>query len=354
MAKRSRLKELIAEREPDHFYALPHMVVRSAEFQSLTPRATKLLFSLLAQFLGDNNGNLSAAWKVMKAIGWTSRDQLDKAIVELHAANFITVTKQGGKHKPTLYAVTFYAIHWCGGKLDLHPANWPCRQFLGSWRRQEGAIAATETKRAANRRAANVLKATIPLSRQAGQSANDSPARRVNSPEKAAERPTGRASQAHFRGSIDPPSGPLSRGATPGGTATDAGTAREQAELPAPAFPSAAVVDLDAHRGAAGAASGPTPTPAGPIVDSVALLGYANLRGMIERRLVEQGRLGTVVSPWLSKIRRKYGPERTEAMLRDCVRQDPGDYEVWIRADLETLRNTDAAGLSRQPAALAR
>ena len=85
------------KREAGGFVALPHAVLRSTEFAGLSPFALKALMDLLSQYVGDNNGDLCAAWKVMAKRGWRSRDSLAKGIRQLRDADFIVVTRQGGK-----------------------------------------------------------------------------------------------------------------------------------------------------------------------------------------------------------------------------------------------------------------
>jgi hypothetical protein len=161
---RNRHKEHRDKREPGGYVALPHAVLRSEEFSRLSPKACKLLMDLLAQYRGNNNGDLCAAWTLMKPRGWTSKDQLGAAIREVLAADFAVLTRQGGKHKASLYAVTFYEIDWCGGKLDMTTPN---RQYMGEWRRLPPKV--------------TPLKPVISLPRPAGQWSEDCPARRVNS-----------------------------------------------------------------------------------------------------------------------------------------------------------------------------
>jgi hypothetical protein len=133
-----RYKDHAQKREIGGFVPLPHAVLRSGEFAALSPFAVKALMDLLAQYRGDNNGDLSAAWRVMALRGWRSRDSLGKGLAELKRAEFIVVTRQGAaggigkKRVPTLYAATFYEIDWCGGKLDLKT---PTRAHMGAWRK---------------------------------------------------------------------------------------------------------------------------------------------------------------------------------------------------------------------------
>lgn len=95
------------------FAALPYTVLKSAKFASLSPVAVKLMLDLLSQYDGKNNGDLCAAYSVMQKRGWSSKSNLAKALKELMDNQFIVLSEQGGRHKPTLYAITFYAIDEC-------------------------------------------------------------------------------------------------------------------------------------------------------------------------------------------------------------------------------------------------
>lgn len=109
-------------------------MLRSESFAVLSPHATKLLFDLLAQYNLRNNGDLSMSFeKAMRPRGWKSKDTLNKARLELLEAGFIVLTRQGGLHQCSLYAVTFYAVDHCEGKLEIGAT----RTALGSWRKNE-------------------------------------------------------------------------------------------------------------------------------------------------------------------------------------------------------------------------
>lgn len=130
---RNRFKEAKAKREGGGFVPLPFVVLRSHNFTLLSAYAVKLLNDLLAQYRGNNNGDLCAAWTVMHPRGWKSKDTLNKALKELLAGNWVEVTRQGGRNKATLYALTFYAIDDCKGKLDVNATGSP----NGAWRKNE-------------------------------------------------------------------------------------------------------------------------------------------------------------------------------------------------------------------------
>lgn len=124
------------------FFQLPHAVMDSPNFGALSGSAVKLLTALGRQYCGTNNGDLSAAWRIMKPHGWRSRDTLQRAQRELLEAGMIEKTRQGGLHKCNLFALTWRAVDDCGGKLEVpstHVAS-------GLWRLpDQNRIASTDS-----------------------------------------------------------------------------------------------------------------------------------------------------------------------------------------------------------------
>jgi hypothetical protein len=110
---RSKFQKAKGRAESGSFVKLPHQVIRSPQFAALPATAVKALCGLLAQYRGNNNGDLVAALSIMQDYGWTSRDTLKRALDDLLAAGFIIVTRQGGNRIARLYAVTFYAVDAC-------------------------------------------------------------------------------------------------------------------------------------------------------------------------------------------------------------------------------------------------
>ncbi|SEL64026.1 hypothetical protein [Nitrosovibrio tenuis] len=117
-------------REPGGFAALPHCLLESQVFIELSAHAIKLLIDLLMQFKGFNNGDLCLAWSLMEKRGWKSRDTLNKARQELLNVELILITRYGDRKRPHLYALTFFAVDECGGKLDIHATEKP----MSLWR----------------------------------------------------------------------------------------------------------------------------------------------------------------------------------------------------------------------------
>ena len=114
------------------YSAKPHHIFRP-NFAKNTPSpasvlshaAAHLLDNLAAQFNGKNNGDLSAAPKVMALFGWNSNSAIVKSLNELIALGFIEKTRQGGRNKCSLYAITWQAIDDCQNKLDVKPTIIP-------------------------------------------------------------------------------------------------------------------------------------------------------------------------------------------------------------------------------------
>ena len=97
---------------------LKESLLSSREYAALSPRAVKLLIDIGSQYNGKNNGDLCAALEIMKSKGW-KKATLHRATMELLEAEFIFKTQQGGRHKPSLYALTFFQLDECGGKLEV-------------------------------------------------------------------------------------------------------------------------------------------------------------------------------------------------------------------------------------------
>ena len=130
------------------FTMLRHDVMDSPNYRALSHRAVRLLMDIARQYNGSNNGDLCVTYKVMKPRGWTSKDQLWKALEELEYYGLIVRSRQGGQHMCSLFALTWFEIHECKGKHELRaskspPNNWklvqkPYSQYLQSLPRHTG------------------------------------------------------------------------------------------------------------------------------------------------------------------------------------------------------------------------
>ncbi|WP_231940885.1 hypothetical protein [Acidihalobacter aeolianus] len=110
--------------------------METAKYRGLSASARALLLELSFQFKGGNNGDLGAGWALMRdRFGWRSPGTLARAKAELIGAGFITVARQGGRNRCSLYALTWQPIDDCldrdgASKLDIKPTRTP----LGTWR----------------------------------------------------------------------------------------------------------------------------------------------------------------------------------------------------------------------------
>ena len=118
--KRRRIK---GRQTTSSFLQLPHHVLDHEVFKTLSKRATKLVIDIASQYRGHNNGDLCAPFSLMRKRGWNSSDQLEKAKKELIEKDVILVARQGGRNKANLYALTWFPIDECNGKLDVAATN---------------------------------------------------------------------------------------------------------------------------------------------------------------------------------------------------------------------------------------
>tara|TARA_B100000809_G_scaffold163972_1_gene161328 strand:+ start:523 stop:870 length:348 start_codon:yes stop_codon:yes gene_type:complete len=107
-------------------------MIHHENFRTLSTRATKLLIDIAAQYRGSNNGDLCAPFRLMKQRGWRSSDQLYKARDELLDRELIVVSRQGGRNRCTLYALTWLSVDDCDGKLDINASGVPSHNWK-SW-----------------------------------------------------------------------------------------------------------------------------------------------------------------------------------------------------------------------------
>ena len=111
MAAKNRHK---GNRIGEAFVALPMSVANSPLFIALSPHAVKLLIDVAAQYRGDNNGDLSLAWKLMKPRGWRSEATLHKAKREIMDAGFLYETRKGQRpNLCSLFALTWHQLDPC-------------------------------------------------------------------------------------------------------------------------------------------------------------------------------------------------------------------------------------------------
>lgn len=96
------------------FLAVPHYVLRSPAFRTLSPPATKLLLAVGAQFSGDNNGELEMPFgELVRDWHYNSRTTISRAIGELLRTSLLVRTRKGrgyGNATASLYALGWHSI----------------------------------------------------------------------------------------------------------------------------------------------------------------------------------------------------------------------------------------------------
>ena len=117
-------------RETGTYTGIPHAVQDCANWAACSGTAIKMLCDVARQYNGKNNGDLCGALSVLQRYGWKSDDTVFWALRELRYYGLIVLTRQGGLHAPSLYAVTWHAIDACGGKLDCAETTTP----PGDWK----------------------------------------------------------------------------------------------------------------------------------------------------------------------------------------------------------------------------
>ena len=134
MAKTS-LKEIKHKRDGGGGAVLivPHVVLNSLAYLTLSGRAIKLLYDIAMQYNTYNNGALLASWRFMsEKRGWTSSDSLAKAKMELLERELIVQTVQGQlPNKASWYGITWLALDKIQG-LEISAAHWP-RGIYARW-----------------------------------------------------------------------------------------------------------------------------------------------------------------------------------------------------------------------------
>jgi hypothetical protein len=94
---------------------------------------------LAKEYKGHNNGDFSAAYSVLKSRGWNSPGTLSAALKELQADGWILLTRQGGKNRCSLYAITWWSIDGCNGKHDYAEEN----IARNTWKKLQSASVST-------------------------------------------------------------------------------------------------------------------------------------------------------------------------------------------------------------------
>lgn len=132
MATRPNLKGRMDA--PGGFAGVPRVVMDSHDYIELSYKSRVLLFDLAYQYRGNNNGNLTCAFSILKYRGWKREATISAAVDELIRAHLILRTREGRFANPgarcALYALTWQRVDECpSADLDHPPTIRPIRQF---------------------------------------------------------------------------------------------------------------------------------------------------------------------------------------------------------------------------------
>lgn len=111
------------------YSAIPHAVLDGAAFKGASHPAKALLFELMRQHTGGNNGHLHLSFSWLQRRGWKSRDVIQRAREELIERGLLIQTRQGGLNiGASRYALTWLHIsNYVGLEIerkDYHPGAW--------------------------------------------------------------------------------------------------------------------------------------------------------------------------------------------------------------------------------------
>lgn len=127
---KDRREKLKGRRGTEPFLQIPSSVLHSKAYGELDGWGVKLLVDIASQFRGHNNGDLCAAFSILKEKSWRSKGTLHKALSKLLEVGLIEQTRQGGRNRCSLYAITWRPIDECKGKLDVRPTRAPSALYL--------------------------------------------------------------------------------------------------------------------------------------------------------------------------------------------------------------------------------
>ena len=93
------------------YIALPHDVVKSLAYTTLSYSAKAMLIELALQYRPDRNGRLIATYRYLKPRGFTSCAVINRCVRELVDHKLIHLTVQGHRpNKASWYALTWYRL----------------------------------------------------------------------------------------------------------------------------------------------------------------------------------------------------------------------------------------------------
>lgn len=149
-------KRTVPEKVSGRYTPIPHAVLDGKAFTGSSYRAKAMLFELLRQHSGDNNGHLHMSVSWLKRRGWTSTDGIQAAKRELMERHLIIRTKLGGLNAgPDLYALTWLPISKFYGldiaSRDYAQGAWRFAEELPASKKRHGRTPKKQEKHSASR-----------------------------------------------------------------------------------------------------------------------------------------------------------------------------------------------------------
>lgn len=137
-------------------FLIPITLFRHENFTRLSPWGHKLLMDVARQYSGYNNGYLCASRTLMRPCGWKSTDTLQRAVEELEHYGLLLRTRQGGRNRATLHALSWRRIDDKGNdRLDVLPTMKP----TDDWKLEKTIFKRSNGARKAGRRRRSPLRA---------------------------------------------------------------------------------------------------------------------------------------------------------------------------------------------------
>lgn len=125
----------------DSFVQMLHILLRDECFMNLSGNAHKTLNYMASQYKGKNNGDLDICEKNARRRGLQmSAASLRRGAKELEEAGVIQKTRQGGRNRNSLYALSWKEINYDPRKHDFLPSVKPSMR----WLRQKSSSPATQ------------------------------------------------------------------------------------------------------------------------------------------------------------------------------------------------------------------
>lgn len=133
-------------------FVTPYTLLQHPNFIRLSPAGVKLIFDLARQYTGFNNGYLSAAKSLLGKVGWKSETTIREAVKECEHYRLIVLSRQGGRNRCNLYALTWQRIDEKPKEPDKRLDMSPTLKPRNDWKTESPTYVTPPRKRKANPR----------------------------------------------------------------------------------------------------------------------------------------------------------------------------------------------------------